>query len=317
MDMLTTIMASLLAFAGYEYVGRTMDKQNFPPIGRMIDVGGYKLHVIDKGQGGPTVVVDPGCGCNSLTWGLIYPEIAKLTRVIVIDRAGYAWSDASPLARTSENVVQEMHTLLKNAGIPAPYILVGHSFGGGNVRLFASKYPDEVEGVILVDSVHEDQREKIPSYKIKPELSWKKYIEQSLGLRPLMTEQQHQEFNDWVKEFPTEVQHNYIATKLPIQSSQTSYQELLNVESSFQQLKNDGGLLADKPLMVIRAGKMSGTDQEKNQMKIWLQADLATKSSRGKLIVAEKSGHMIPNEQPEIIVEAVREMVAEIRQAKE
>lgn len=335
---LKAILASILALAGYEYVGQTMDKKNFPPIGRMIDVGGYKLHIIDKGEGEPVVVIDPGMGCNSLSWGLVYPEIAKFTRVVVVDRAGYAWSDTSTLPRTSENIVKELHTLLHNGNIPGPYILVGHSFGGVNVRLYASKYPQDVAGVVLVDSSHEDQfkegsiwskpsaQEESFIEKSKEYLDeWTECVEDFLGLADLVSEEKRQKYLDTIKLYPEEVKHNYIAVRRQIQYGQAVDAESSNFKLSLKQLKDDGGLLGDKPLTVIMAGKkptveecngrftQEEIDQHVNIFWPKLQADLAAKSSRGKLIVAEKSHHGVPGAQPEIIIEAVREMAAELR----
>ena len=340
MTTLKAVMASILALAGYEYVGHKMDEQKYPPVGRMIKVSDYSLHVIDRGTGGPTVVVDPGMGCNSLSWGLVYPEIAKFTRVMVIDRAGYTWSDASPLERTSENIVQEMHAMLQNSGIPGPYILVGHSFGGGNVRLYASKYPDDVAGVILVDSIHEDvykegsifNKQPLPAEesfmtRSKKYLeSWKKYFEDYLGIHDLMTADKMQEYQERNKLYPEEVQYNYPATRRLIQFTQAKNAEFANLKQSLQQIKDDGGLLGDKPLTVIMAGKKRTIEEFRGLLTqeeidqhgdvFWpeLQADLAAKSLRGKLIIAQNSGHEIPNEQPEIIVQAVREMIHELTQ---
>ncbi len=154
--------ATVFALAGlagsgvtYQYFGTISDEIVYQPLGKRVDIGGYKLHMIDEGSGGPTVVIDAGVGCNSLDWSLVQPEIAKFTRVITYDRAGYAWSDASPLPRTSATIVQELHVLLQNSDVPGPYILVGHSFGGCNMMLYANTYPDEVAGIVLVDSVHE------------------------------------------------------------------------------------------------------------------------------------------------------------------
>ena len=339
MTTLKAIMASILALAGYEYVGQKMDEQKYPPVGRMINVSDYNLHVIDRGVGGPTVVVDPGMGCNSLSWGLVYPEIAKFTRVMVIDRAGYAWSDASPLPRTSENIVQEMHTMLQNSGVPGPYILVGHSFGGVNTRLYASKYPDDVAGVILVDSSHEDQFKEGSIYNKEPLKTedgffarWKDSLEEQtekikeyLGLHDVISEDEIQKHLETIKLYPEEVKHSHIATRRSIQFNQVVNAEFSNFKSSLKHLKDEGGLLGDKPLTVIMAGKKPTVEEcggLLNQEEIdeccdvfWpgLQAAHAAKSSRGKLIVAEKSGHMIPAEQPEIIVEAVREMVDELQ----
>ena len=133
-----------------------------------MDIGGYKLHLNCTGDNGPVVVFDSGLGNNSLEWALVQSEIAKSNRACSYDRAGYTWSDESPLERTSQNIVEELRNLLKNAEIPGPYILVGHSFGGFNVLLYANKYPEEVAGVVLVDSSHEDLLKKTLQPKPHP-----------------------------------------------------------------------------------------------------------------------------------------------------
>ena len=142
--------------ARYQYLATQKDEQAFQPVGRMIDVGGYKLHMIDSQVGSQTVIVDADMGKNTLDWCLVQPELAKYARVITYDRAGYAWSDVSSLPRTCENIVEELHTLLHRAQVPAPYILVGDGFGTMNMQLFACRYPDEVAALILVDSAMQD-----------------------------------------------------------------------------------------------------------------------------------------------------------------
>ena len=131
----------------------------------MVDVGGYKLHINCTGkaeEGQPTVILDAGLGGYSLDWAQVQPEVAKFAHVCSYDRAGLGWSDESPNPRTSKYIAQELHDLLANAAEVGPFILVGHSFGGINVRVFANKYPEEVAGVVLVDASHEDQKSKLP-----------------------------------------------------------------------------------------------------------------------------------------------------------
>jgi pimeloyl-ACP methyl ester carboxylesterase len=132
-------------------------KAKYPPSGQMVDLGGYKLHLYCQGAGSPTVVMESGLGDFSLIWALVQPEVAQSTRICAYDRAGFGWSESSPRPRTAENIVEELHALLQQADIASPYVLVGHSMGGVYVRLYAHKYPDEVTGMVLVDSSHEEQ----------------------------------------------------------------------------------------------------------------------------------------------------------------
>ena len=132
-------------------------EHRFPPPGRMVDIGGYKLHLHCTGEGSPTVVLEAGNGAMSANWAWVQPEIAKTTRVCSYDRAGSAWSESGPEPRDGRHIAQELHTLLAKGGVGGPLVLVGHSFGGLYVRQYAALFPGEVAGLVLVDAAHPDQ----------------------------------------------------------------------------------------------------------------------------------------------------------------
>lgn len=125
--------------------------------GDLVDVGGYRLRIECQGSGAPTVMMDAGLEHDHYGWGTVPGKVAEFTRVCTYDRAGLGESDSGPHPRTSQQIVKEFHALLKNANIPRPYILVGHSFGGANMRLYASQHPDTVVGLVLVDASQEDE----------------------------------------------------------------------------------------------------------------------------------------------------------------
>ncbi|MEZ5593788.1 MAG: alpha/beta fold hydrolase [Gammaproteobacteria bacterium] len=133
----------------------------YPAPGRLVPVGNHKLHVNCSGQGSPLVVLDSGLGGTSLDWAYVQPEIAAFTRVCSYDRAGHGWSERGPAPRTSAVFISELAQLLRNALEAPPYIMVGHSLGGFTARGFAHFYPDQVAGLVLVDSSHEQQFQKI------------------------------------------------------------------------------------------------------------------------------------------------------------
>lgn len=306
----------------FQSVSTQLDEFRYPPTGELVDIGGYRLHINYSGEGGPTVILDSGLGCNSMDWSLVQPEIAKFTKVCSYDRAGNGWSDTSPLARTSLNIVEELHTLLTNADIPQPYILVGHSFGGANARLFASRYPDEVLGIILVDAAHEDSIRKMPSLAKNIDTGLNDNLLYLTYLGVLRCAQYLPQFQKAIQVFPAEIQTMYYAKKTNTKFIRTMLDEWSKIGESFDQLKSAEGNIADKPLIVITARKTmtaeeSGWPQEDiDKMTIFnldLQCDLVTKSTKGKHIFAENSGHMIPHQQPEIIVDAIHEMVNDAR----
>jgi pimeloyl-ACP methyl ester carboxylesterase len=137
----------------------TVAAQQTPkPPGRLIDLGGHRLHVYCTGKGPYTAVVENGLGDFSFTWILVQQKVEKFTRICTYDRAGYAWSDPGPKPRTFAQLNLELHDALSKLGERGPLILVGHSFGGGVVRNYATTYPSQVAGMVLVDIVPEDQR---------------------------------------------------------------------------------------------------------------------------------------------------------------
>ena len=130
---------------------------SFPPPGRLVDIGGRRLHLYELGQGSPTVVLESGIAASSLNWRAVQTGIAKFTRVISYDRAGLGWSDLAPAAITLDRLVADLHALLEAAGASPPYVLAGHSFGGLIVRAFAARYPEETAGLVLVDALRPEE----------------------------------------------------------------------------------------------------------------------------------------------------------------
>jgi pimeloyl-ACP methyl ester carboxylesterase len=150
------LLALALAGATYQAVATAVDGRRYPPPGRLVDVGGYRLHIDCTGQGRPTVILDalfPGTVSN---WAWVQPDVARTTRVCAYDRAGLGWSDPGPAPRDARQHARELHALLATAQVPGPYVLVGHSLGGLSVRMFADQYPDEVAGMTLIEATNPD-----------------------------------------------------------------------------------------------------------------------------------------------------------------
>lgn len=150
------LLGLALTGAAYQAIATAREARAYPPPGELVDVGGYRLHIYCQGQGSPTVILDalfPGTVSN---WIWVQPQLAKTTRVCAYDRAGLGWSDGGPEPRDALQHARELHALLENAGVEAPYVLVGHSLGGLSTRMFADQYPAEVAGMVLVEGSDPD-----------------------------------------------------------------------------------------------------------------------------------------------------------------
>jgi pimeloyl-ACP methyl ester carboxylesterase len=153
--LLYPVLAVLLLASvggGYETVRESLDASAYPMPGQLIDVGGHRLHLHCTGSGSPTVVFEPGGGASSSDFAWIAPDVARATTVCVYDRAGRGWSDATDSPQDGTHIAANLHTLLERAHIPGPYVLAGHSFGGLYVQSFAAQFPDQVAGMVLLDS---------------------------------------------------------------------------------------------------------------------------------------------------------------------
>ncbi len=257
-----------------------------------IDVGGYKLQILCTGQGTPTVIVEAAFGhppVESSSWTTVINEIEKTTRICVYDRAGLGSSDVAPgQNRTSKDMARDLHTLLVNANVPGPYILVGHSLGGYHVRLFASQYPDEVAGMVLVDSSHPDQWSQITAV-----------------LPPESPDEPSS-----LKEFRT----------VP----PASLPEKMDILASAVQVRATESL-GDLPLVVLSHSptahvfsNLSPEVAEKVE-QVWqnLQNDLAGLSSNSTHIIATKAGHYISVDEPQLVIDAILKIINEVKKRRQ
>ena len=145
-------LAVVAVGAGVETARESLDAHAYPIPGQLVEVGGHQMHLHCTGSGSPTVVLEPGAGEMSSALGWIAPVVARDTRVCVYDRAGRGWSEPADGPQDGARIATDLHALLHRGGVPGPYVLAGHSFGGLYVRSFAAQYPDDVAGLVLVDS---------------------------------------------------------------------------------------------------------------------------------------------------------------------
>jgi pimeloyl-ACP methyl ester carboxylesterase len=300
------IVVLALVGAMYESAAEAADVRAYPPLGQMVDVGGYRLHITCVGTGSPTVVIDAGWGDWSAAWSSwVQPEAAKTTRVCTYDRAGMGWSEAGPLPRTAAQFAKELHTLLQHADIPGPYVLVGHSLGGLPVRVFAHAYAADVAGVVLIESMNPRQAKPSASDTTPPSAAQSSgfsilTLPARIGLVRLFAG------SLGFERASPEVQQAYTAFSVTPRSIQTTLDEGTGMPESFIQagaVKTFG----DVPLIVLSRGL--DPDQDWQAM----QTELLQLSSNSQQLIADKSGHNIEFDQPAAAVGAIVQMVEQIR----
>jgi len=322
------LIAAALAFAvtiagiSYQTFEAKADARRFHQEGKSVDVGGYKLNINCTGQGSPTVILESGLEVPAIGWRFVQPDVSKFTRVCSYDRAGYAWSDSGPFPRTHAQIVQELHTLLRNARETPPYILVGHSFGTTNVRICNGLYPNEVVGMVLAEGGPDDL--KFPASILKLSLDNLKerqrnrtfaLIRFTLGISRYLVRKKIE--NPASSHGAQEWWYDSIQPKF-VAATTTEVENIFN-EDGANDLKR-AGTLGDKPLIVLIAGKgMWGlplvSQDWVDLRKMWVdgQMRLAQQlTSRGKWLIVSDSAHMIPYERPDAIVSAVREIYASV-----
>lgn len=276
---------------------RVVNRDLLPP-GQIVDIGGHRLHINCLGEGEPTIVFDSGAGGFSLEWALIQNVMSPQTRVCAYDRAGYGWSEMGPLPRTSKRIVNELHTLLSVAMIPGPYILVGHSFGGYTARYFASHYPEEMAALVLIDSSHPEQTERLPQYKTSPA---KKYPARSRTRnisRPVLHEHYPEETGARAYRLMSSWKYRF-----------TVQEELLSLPQSAIEVL-EAAPLPMIPLVVLTRGQRvwpnNGLGDEMEKIWMQMQDELSLLSRDVVHLIAEQSGHSIHLDQPGLVISALQ-----------
>lgn len=260
-----------------------------------------------------------------MDWHLVQAEVAEFTRACSYDRAGFGWSEPGPRPRTSLQIATELHALLEKSEVEKPRILVGASFGGHTVRLFAKNYPDEVAGIILLDARHEAIDSKMPP-------AWRKMESAGKGMNQVMLLASRagalnllgrmmgeKAAPPTVSRLPAELRATYLSVGYQPKYFQSNLDELAAIAESDRQVSASGSL-GSLPLIVVRHGipdlfARMPADQAVRAEQVWqdLQADLARLSSNSQLLVAEKSGHGIQTDQPELVIAAIRQMTEAVR----
>lgn len=288
------VILSLLGVV-FESLSEASDARAYPPPGQMVDVGGYRMHIYCTGSGSPTVVIDAGLGSWSTGWGTVQAEVAQTTRVCTYDRAGIGWSETGPLPRNADQFAKELYALLHAANIPGPYVLVGHSLGGLPVRVFTDSHPAEVAGVVLIDSMIPGQTRFASARMLSPlpvlaRFGVLRFLAKVLGVVNRTS--------------PEDKADNAVLVSPKFMQALT--EEARGIPASLAQAGAVGSI-GDLPLIVLSRGLDPDPEWQAGQSKLlqW--------STNSQQMIAEKSGHNIELDQPEIAVQAIVKMVQIVR----
>jgi pimeloyl-ACP methyl ester carboxylesterase len=317
------IATALVAGIVYEQLGRRHDRARFPQIGRSVDIGGRTLNIFCSGTGAPPVIFESGGPGPGLEWEAFQPEAAKFTQACWYDRAGEGWSDLGPFPRTSMAISNDLHALLKRAGVPAPYVFTGASFGGLNSRVYGGLYPNEVAGMILIDSAHEDELRRGPKFvlgRTAPRFLWhplQMAFETAafVGLLRLTQSSptQGKDASQMTREEIIEALRHRPKSLVGNVSAGIVLPESFAEGSSVMRI-------GDFPLIVLTAGQaLDFGDAELNReaaayQQVWIheiQPKLVGLSTHGRQIVVPNANHgSIPQE---LIISSIHEVVMEVR----
>ncbi len=242
----------------------------------LIDIGGRQLFLSSSGNGAPAVILESGMGDASDVWAKVQPAVAKFTRVYSYDRAGQGHSDPAPTPRTCQDMMADLHALLVKAEIPPPYVLVGHSFGGMNVRLYASRYPQEIAGMVLVDAVHEDR---------------------DVGFEAVLSDEL--------------IQRNKVYLQHPERNS-----ECVDKLESATQLRAARRIFDFPLVVLTRGlpdkADPVWPSEALQRVETELQLGFLKLSPKSVHIFARKSGHYIQSDEPELVVAAIQQILSAV-----
>ncbi len=260
--------------------------------GQRIDVGGHHLYLESAGVGSPTVIFESGMGCGAESLANLAAEVQQFTRTVIYDRAGLGQSDPASKPRTSQEVVNDLWQLLQQAQLDGAYLLVGHSFAGLHLRLFAQQHQQVVAGLVLLDASHPDQ--SLRELQLLPSFS---------PAEPAaLTRARHTLTAEWCDPF-----HN---------------EEGMDIAASAAQVQATGHF-GQLPLVVITAGIDACEDgfppkiaRASAQNWLAMQKELAALSHNSTHIIATESDHSIQDCQPELVVNLIYQLVQQIRQGQ-
>jgi len=323
---LTISLAALFALAGlFQFQGSRRDARQFPPPGRLVDIGGRRLHARVEGSGSPAVVFEAGISASSVNWLGVQPQVARFTTTVCYDRAGLGWSDAPRGVFDTDRILADLATLLEKLNVAGPYVLVGHSYGGLLVRIFAERYPEKVAGLVLIDPVlactwenpdPAHARKKKRAVRIARSAGWCARFglvrlvtspALAMGVVVPMFSGRNEEANGIVDRLRTEMVKLPAATVEVVRSHwcrpknfRAMVAHLGALKGSFSALQN---LPLKCPVTVISARDLTPDGLAEHR-------SIAALSPRGQHIIAQGSGHWVQFDEPELVVDAIRRVMS-------
>jgi pimeloyl-ACP methyl ester carboxylesterase len=295
-------LITLVAVSGgaYQLISSHQELAGNPPPGQLIDIGGHRLHIFCTGTGAPAVILDNGLGGSFLGWGFVQPEVAKFARVCSFDRAGMGFSDAGPTPRTSVRIASELRALLDRTGIQEPVVLVGASFGGFDVRVFASQYQDRSAALVLVDASHEDQGARYAAAGVPEQGLWYARavpLAAALGvMRIAGNSLEHEE------ELPAAMRR-YAHIGRSTKAYRSVVDEYLHLGQTAAEVKTTRRKL-NLPVIVLTAGQ---SDELPQARAAWqeMQRDQLALSDLSCQITEERAHHVMAIETPDVVVRTI------------
>ena len=296
------VFVAIIATTGLQAVLSHLSLRDNPPPGSLVELNGRKVHVLCAGEGSPTVILEAGLPGSSLTWMSVFSEIAELTRVCAYDRPGYGWSQPTTSPRTAETIVQELRVLLQSTDTQPPYILVGHSFGGLLMQLYATRFPNDFTGMVLVDSSHPDQAHRTLDLQEIDTISFAMKTLGPIGIVRLLfpVPAGNPESRD------VSVREQERELLMTSRTLRTATREMSGLRESLRQVTESTVDLGSKPLVVLSEGRRRAESWQA------LQEDLSRMSTNSEWQVVDGAGHFVQHDQPDVVVGAVRRVIEKL-----
>jgi pimeloyl-ACP methyl ester carboxylesterase len=327
--------AAGLASTGYQSYGAARDRRRYPPPGDLVDIGGRKLHLLMTPGTGPPLVIVAALGTPAIDWLAVQRALAPEVPVVLYDRGGLGWSDPGPRPRTAGRMADELHALLTAARIKPPYVLAGHSLGGLIALIYTARHREQVAGLTLIDSSHPDMHKRLPAgaflthgrgqYLLRA-AQWRLRplglvrLADDLGLR--------QQITDWARRaYPPDVAAAGRAFALSSRQRRADVSEMAHLSRSCSEARACLADLGTLPLAVLTSsehipghapGSRAAQRRSRWYTTTWsvLQAEFADLSRNSSHTVAERAGHYIHRDDPDLVTGILRDLAYRARECE-